>query len=131
MVDRMIEARLDRGGLRAAFDASMRTPCVAEKLAGTTFEDFDARVEDMRVLSFYDGEQPIGAAVFQGRIGHIGVLQAYHGKWANRTVLRAISDAWGNGPQALVDVRNDKALIFTAKLGLRPVRQDGYMVRFQ
>lgn len=127
----MIEARKDRGGLEAAFEASMATPCVAEKLAGTTFREFASRVRGMRVLSFYDGSEPIGAAVFHENYGHIGILQKWHGRWANRRVINAISDAWGANPQALVDVRNDKALLFTARLGLKPEEQDGYMVRFK
>ncbi len=127
----MIEARLDRGGLEVAFAASMATPCVAEKLAGTTFRQFAERVREMRVLSFYDDGKPIGAAVFQNNIGHIGISPEYHGKWASRRTMRAISEAWGNNPVALVDVRNEKALEFTARLGLRPVEQEGQMVRFQ
>ncbi len=127
----MIEARKDRGGLEAAFTASMATPCVAEKLAGTTFRQFAERVRDMRCLSFYADGKPIGAAIFQDNIGHIGILQAWHGKWASRRMMRAISDAWGVNPVALVDIRNDKALQFTARLGLRPVEQEGQIVRFQ
>lgn len=127
----MIEARLDAGGLEAAFAASMQTPCVAEKLAGTTFEQFAKRMEGMKILSFYADGEPIGAAVFQGSIGHIGILQKWHGRWATRRAVKAISDAWGDAPEALVDVRNEKALLFTARLGLRPVAQEGYMVRLK
>lgn len=122
---------MDDGGLKAAFEASMETPCVAEKLKGTTFEQFSERVRGMKVLSFYAGEEPIGAAVFQGDIGHIGVLQKYHGRWANKGVMRSIMLAWGDSPAALVDVRNEKALKFTAQMGLRPVIQEGNMVTFQ
>lgn len=127
----MIEAKISPDGLRAAFDASMATPCVAEKLAGTTFEQFAERVRGMKILSFYDGEEPIGAAVFHGHIGHIGILPRYHGRWATRASLRAISEAWGHNPVALVDSRNEKALAFVHRLGLEPVESEGIMVRFQ
>lgn len=127
----MIRAALDRGGLEAGFEASMQTPCVAEKLAGTTFLDFAERVREMRVLSFYDDDKPIGAAVFHDDFGHIGILPEYHGRWATRIAMRAIAEAWGASPVALVDARNTKALKFTAQMGLRPVEKNGNMVRFQ
>lgn len=126
----MIEARMDDGGLKAAFDASMQTPCIAEKLAGTSFEDFRERISSMRVMSFYDQEKPIGAAAFHGHIGHIGILPEYHGRWANRRVLTAIGNEWGSGPVAIVDKRNPKALRFVSRLGLRPMLQEGKMVTF-
>lgn len=127
----MTEARLDDGGLRAAFEASMEVPCIREKLGETTFEQFADRVRGMKVLSFYVDGEPIGAAVFEGRIGHIGIAAEYQGKWATRGAVRAILREWGDRPLALVDARNDKAMVFTARLGLRPIQQDGYMVRFQ
>lgn len=127
----MISARRDRGGLEAAFNASLETPCVAEKLKGTTFDEFAERIKGMRVLSFYDGDKPIGAAVFHDQFGHIGIDYAYHGRWASRSVVRAIMDEWGVDRAAMVDERNEKALRFTMRLGLVPVVREGYMVRFQ
>ena len=127
----MIEAREDKGGLLAAYEASMETPCVAEKLSGTTPEQFMERLSGMRVLSFYDGETPIGAAVFHENFGHIGIRRGYHGRWANRGVLREISRMWGESPAAMVDHRNDKAMSFTFRLGLTPRYLEGNMVRFQ
>lgn len=109
----------------------MKTPCVAEKLKGTTFADFAERIKGMRCLSFYDGEKPIGAAVFHDQYGHIGIDPAYHGRWASRSVVRAIMAEWGPHREAMVDQRNEKAMAFTMRLGLLPVRQDGNMVRFQ
>lgn len=108
----------------------MQTPCVAEKLHGLKFPDFEERVRDMKVLSFYDGEKPIGAAIFRGAIGHIGILPEYHGRWCTRGVLRAIGHEWGSSPMAIVDERNPKALRFVSRMGLRPVLREGKMVTF-
>jgi GNAT superfamily N-acetyltransferase len=127
----MTDARLDRGGLKAAFEAALRVPCIREKMAAVSFERFDRSLADAKVLSFYRDGEPIGAAVFVLGQFHIAIDERYHGRWATRKVIDAIEREWGRSPVALVDQRNAKAMRFAERLGFEKKSQDGNMVRFE
>lgn len=127
----MTETRLDRGGLKTAFDAALRVPCILEKMRGVSFERFDQSLRDAKVMSFYRDGEPIGAAVFVLGQFHIAIDERYHGRWATRSTIQAIEREWGEAPVALVDCRNAKALRFAVRLGFERKKQEGNMVRFE
>jgi hypothetical protein len=128
------EARYDRKALETIFLASMQVPCIKEKLAGFTEQQFINALNDHEVLGFYRGDLCIGGCVWKNGIGHISILQAYKRLWCNRETLKEFWILWTrNGPhvKTTVDKRNPEGIRFLDKLGLKPTAISGYLITYE
>lgn len=91
--------------------------CSGLNLHGKTIADVEAAARSMPMLSFLDGDVPVGGAVFHGEQVHIAVIEEFRGKWATKPVLAAFRESLKNCRKALINPTNGAAARFAIRMG--------------
>lgn len=102
--------------------------CADLDTKGATLAEIAELARGMKMMTFYNDGEPIGAVVIHESGAHIAILPQWRSKWLNTGTLQALRGALLHASRAMIAHSNDRARNFAKRMNWHEIGNEGNYV---